>query len=33
LTLIVNGAYAIGLIAKPAELKDDLVDAARKLLA
>jgi AcrR family transcriptional regulator len=33
LTLIVNGAYAIGLIAKPAELRDDLVEAARKLLA
>ena len=33
LTLIINGAYAIGLIAKPADLRDDLVDAARKLLA
>ena len=33
LTLIVNGAYAIGHIAKPADLRDDLVDAARKLLA
>jgi AcrR family transcriptional regulator len=33
LTLIINGAYATGLIAKPADLRDDLVDAARKLLA
>ena len=33
LTLIVNGAYAIGVIAKPADLRNDLVDAARKLLA
>jgi uncharacterized protein (DUF2267 family) len=33
LTLIINGAYAIGLIAKPADLRSDLLDAARKLLA
>jgi hypothetical protein len=33
LTLIINGAYAIGLIAKPADLRGDLVDAAQKLLA
>jgi hypothetical protein len=33
LTLIINGAYAIGLVAKQADLRDDLVDAAVKLLA
>ena len=33
LTLIINGAYATGLIAEPADLRGDLVDAARKLLA
>jgi AcrR family transcriptional regulator len=33
LTLIINGAYAIGLIAESADLRGDLVDAARKLLA
>jgi AcrR family transcriptional regulator len=33
LTLIINGAYAMGLIAKPADLRSDLLDAARKLLA
>jgi AcrR family transcriptional regulator len=33
LTLIINGAYAIGLIAKPADLRGDLLDAAHKLLA
>lgn len=32
LTLIINGAYAIGLIRKPADLRGDLVDAAQKLL-
>jgi hypothetical protein len=33
LTLIINGAYATGLIAETADLRGDLVDAARKLLA
>jgi len=33
LTLIINGAYASGLIAEPADLRGDLVDAALKLLA
>jgi AcrR family transcriptional regulator len=33
LALIVNGAYATGLFAEPADLRSDLVDAARKLLA
>jgi AcrR family transcriptional regulator len=33
LTLIINGAYATGLIAEPVDLRGDLVDAARKLLA
>ena len=33
LTLIINGAYATGLIAEPADLRGDLIDAARKLLA
>jgi AcrR family transcriptional regulator len=33
LALIINGAYATGLIAEPADLKGDLVDAALKLLA
>lgn len=33
LTLIINGAYATGLIAEPADLRGDLVDAAQKLLA
>ena len=33
LTLIINGAYATGLIAQPADLRSDLVDAAVKLLA
>jgi hypothetical protein len=32
LTLIINGAYAIGLAAKQADLRGDLVDAAVKLL-
>jgi len=30
---MINGAYATGLVAKPADLRDDLVDAAMKLLA
>jgi hypothetical protein len=33
LALIINGAYATGLFAEPADLRDDLVDAAHKLLA
>jgi AcrR family transcriptional regulator len=33
LALIINGAYATGLIAEQADLKTDLVDAAHKLLA
>jgi hypothetical protein len=33
LTLIINGAYATGLVAEPADLRGDLVDAAQKLLA
>jgi len=33
LTLIINGAYASGLIAEPADLRGDLVYAALKLLA
>jgi len=33
LTLIINGAYATGLFADPADLRGDLVDAAHKLLA
>jgi len=33
LALIINGAYATGLIAEPADLRGDLVDAAQKLLA
>jgi len=33
LVLLINGAYATGLIAQPADLKGDLVDAALKLLA
>jgi hypothetical protein len=33
LTLIINGAYATGLFAEPADLRGDLVDAALKLLA
>jgi hypothetical protein len=31
--MLINGAYAIGLVAKPADLRGDLVDAAMKLLA
>jgi AcrR family transcriptional regulator len=33
LALIINGAYATGFIAEPADLEGDLVDAAVKLLA
>ena len=32
LAMIINGAYATGLIAESADLKGDLVDAAQKLL-
>jgi hypothetical protein len=31
--LIINGAYATGLVVKSADLRDNLVDAAMKLLA
>ena len=33
IALIINGAYATGLVAKPADLRGELVDAAMKLLA
>ncbi len=33
MALLINGAYATGLMAKSADLKGDLVDAAMKLLA
>ena len=33
MALLINGAYATGLMAKPADLKGDLIDAAMKLLA
>jgi AcrR family transcriptional regulator len=33
MALLINGAYATGLVAKPADLRGDLVDAAMKLLA
>ena len=33
IVLLINGAYATGLVAKPAHLRGDLVDAAMKLLA
>jgi hypothetical protein len=33
IALIINGAYATGLVAKPADLRCELVDAAIKLLA
>ena len=33
IALLINGAYVTGLMAKPADLKGDLVDAAIKLLA
>lgn len=32
IALIINGAYVSGLIAEPADLKADLIDAAKKLL-
>ena len=33
MALLINGAYATGLVAKPADLRGDLIDAAMKLLA
>ena len=33
MALLINGAYGTGLVAKPADLRGDLVDAAMKLLA
>jgi AcrR family transcriptional regulator len=33
MALIINGAYVTGLMAEPADLRGDLVDAAMKLLA
>jgi hypothetical protein len=33
LALLINGAMATGLVAVPADLKDELLDAATKLLA
>ncbi len=33
IALIINGAYVTGVIAEPADLRGDLVDAAMKLLA
>ena len=33
IALMINGAYATGLVAKPADLRCELVDAAMKLLA
>jgi AcrR family transcriptional regulator len=33
IVLLINGAYATALVAKPADLRGDLVDAAMKLLA
>jgi AcrR family transcriptional regulator len=33
IAMLINGAYATGLVAKPADLKGDLIDAAMKLLA
>ena len=33
IALIINGAYVTGLIARPADLRGDLIDAAMKLLA
>jgi AcrR family transcriptional regulator len=32
LALLINGAYAAGLMADPADLRDDLVDAAMKIV-
>ena len=33
IAMLINGAYATGLVAKPVDLRGDLVDAAMKLLA
>jgi len=33
MALLINGAYVTGLVAKPADLRGDLIDAAMKLLA
>ena len=33
IALIINGAYLAGMLAEPADLKGDLIDAAMKLLA
>ena len=33
IALVINGAYATALVAKPADLRGDLVDAAMKMLA
>jgi AcrR family transcriptional regulator len=33
LALLINGAYVTGLMAEPADLRGDLLDAARRLLA
>ena len=33
IALIINGAFVTGLIAEPADLRGDLIDAAMKLLA
>jgi hypothetical protein len=33
IALLINGAYVTGLMAKPVDLRGDLVDAAMKLLA
>jgi uncharacterized protein (DUF2267 family) len=33
IALIINGAYVTGPVAKPADLRGDLIDAAMKLLA
>jgi AcrR family transcriptional regulator len=33
MAMLINGAYATGIVAKPADLRRDLIDAAMKLLA
>jgi hypothetical protein len=33
IALVINGAYVTGLVAKPADLRGELVDAAMKMLA